>query len=313
MIQGSELATILQVKPQLINNLRTRYSLVDGEDTITQANKRRYYTPSGLRKILKNRGYSFDKKVVSVCNVKGGVGKSSIASSLALKASSLGFKTLLIDLDKQGNATDQIWPEGRESDFPCLYDVIKKSATFNSSIVRINDFLSLFPSNLKNQLLEIEITSKNINKGQFFKKFLDELDFDLVIYDTEPNLSQVNLMALASTDINISPVKMDKSSIDGLELVLDFIEDQKEEWPGMHVETKVLINAFDKRMTTEAIKKMSEIQSLGVDTFQTMVRTDQSFVKAQELGEVKKGTKAYEDITNLSVELLELDKIKNLQ
>jgi chromosome partitioning protein len=312
MIQGPELASILEVKPQLINSLRERYGLLDELDTVVLGNKRRYYTPSGMRKIFKNRDYNFENKSVCVAQCKGGTGKTSIAVAIANKSAKLGFKTLLIDLDKQGNATDQIWPEARETDFACIYDVLAKKSKFVDSIREINPTLHLFPSNLKNQLVDNEIINNKTNLGGFFTKALEGLDYDLIVFDTEPNLSHVNAMALIHSDLHIAPVRMDKSSIDGLELVLDFIDNLKADW-NVKTETKVLINAFDKRMTTEAIKKIGEIQSLGVATFETMIRTDQSFVKAQEAGDVKTGTKAYEDVTSLIIEVLDLAQVKNKQ
>ena len=306
MIQGAELANIFEVKSQQINNLRTRYELEDEIDTITLSKNRRFYTPHGVRKILKKRGYEFQRRNISICNVKGGVGKTTLAVNFAKKAANLGFKTLLIDCDKQGNATDQVWPKGKEQDFPCLYDIIKKKVTIEDTIVEIDDYLSLLPSNLKNQLLETEVTNTNLNKGTYFKRLLQDMDYDSVIFDTEPNLSQINLMALAYSDINIAPIRLDKNSIDGLELLLTFIETQSNEWPEMKVDTKVLINGFDKRMTTEAIKKIGEVQSLGISTFETAIRIDQSFVKAQDIGELRRKSKAYEDITMLATEVLEL-------
>ncbi len=306
MIQGSELANIFNVKPQQINNLRSRYDLVDDIDTMIAANGRRYYTPEGIRKILEKRNYQFRPRGISICNVKGGVGKTTIAVNLAKKTASLGFKTLLIDCDKQGNATDQICPSLREKDFSCLYDVVKKQATVENSIIKINDHLSLLPSNLKNQLLETEITYEKLNLGNYFKRLLEDQKFDLVIFDTEPNLSLVNLMALAYCELNIAPIRLDKNSIDGLDLLLSFIERQKSNWPEMEIETKVLINGFDKRMTTEALKKIGEVQGLGMNTFNTAIRIDQGFVKSQDSHEIKVNSKAYEDITMLATELLEL-------
>jgi chromosome partitioning protein len=313
MIQGSELANIFEVKPQQINNLRIRHDLIDGSDTITLSNNRRYYKASGIRKILESRNYDFSQKKICVCNVKGGVGKTTIAVNIAKKSSELGLKTLLIDCDKQGNATDQIWPECKQKDFSCLYDIIKKNSSLKSSIIKITDYLSVIPSNLKNQLLENEITNLNINKGNYFKRLLENEDFDLIVFDTEPNLSQVNLMALAYSDINIAPIRLDKNSIDGLDLLLNFIGQQSHEWPEMKIETKVLINGFDKRMTTEAIKKIGEVQSLGVTTFDTAIRIDQTFVKSQESGELRRSSKAYEDIGLFVTELLELSSKNQLQ
>lgn len=312
MLQGTELAQIFNVKPQSINNLRTRYDLIENEDTIIEGKARRIYTPAGIRKILTKRNYEFVRRNICVCNVKGGVGKTTISVHIAKKAAALGFKTLLIDCDKQGNATDQLWPDGRERDFKCLYDIVKKEVLLDDVIVKLNDYLSLLPSNLKNQLLENEITNTNINKGNYFKRLLANKEYDLVIFDTEPNLSQINLMALAYSDLNIAPVRLDKNSVDGLDLLLNFLEEQSSEWPEMRVQTKALINGYDGRMRTDSIHKISEISELEVQTFNNAIRIDQSFVKAQDGVDIKKGSKAYEDITNLVSEILELNSVTSI-
>lgn len=306
MIQATELGEILNVGPAAINNIRNRNNLIDGADTVAAKNGRRYYTPQGIKKILEHKGYDFSRKNISVCNVKGGVGKTTISVNLARKISTLGFKTLLVDIDKQGNATDQLWPEGAETQFPCLLDVIEGSVNLKDTIIPISDTLSLLPSNLKNQLLDGKIVEKGINQGTFFSRHMDSLDYDVVIFDTEPNLSKVNLMALAYSSLNIAPVRLDKNSIDGLDLLLGFIEVQSKEWPNMQLETKALINCFDQRMLKTSLEKIADLKQIGVDAFNTALRTDTSFVKAQDSQTIKKSTKAYEDITSLTIELLGL-------
>ena len=81
----------------------------------------------------------------------------------------------------------------------------------------------------------------------------------------------------------------------------------------MNLKTKAIINGFDKRMTTEAIKKIADVQTLGIETFEAVIRTDQSFVKAQDLGKIKKNSKAYEDISIFTTELLEINPQKRIQ
>ena len=169
MIQGTELGDILNITKNAVSNIKKRNELIDGTDTVAAGNGRRYYTPQGIRKILEHRGYNFKRKNISVCNVKGGVGKTTISVNLAKKISALGFKTLLVDIDKQGNATDQLHADGSSLDTPCLVDVITGDATIDDTIIKINETLDLIPSNLNNQLLDIEITRCSLNYGAFFK------------------------------------------------------------------------------------------------------------------------------------------------
>lgn len=312
MMQGPELAKIFNVKPQFINKLRVKLDFKDDIDSIVQKNNRRYYTPLALRKILRERGFKFNKRVITLANCKGGVGKSATATALASFISSLGIKTLLIDMDKQGNASSQLWPESSEMQFNCFYDVLKKSATFESCIVELNEYLHLFPSNLKNQLSELEINSQSLNIGSFLKKIVSNLDYEAIIIDTEPNLSKLNFMAFSASDLIISPLKMDKSSIDGLDLLISQVENQAEQFDEVNTEIKALFNDFDKRMTKNAVSKISDVNELGVDSFETVIRTDSEFSKAQTTGSLKKNSKAYEDIRSLAIEILELDKIQKI-
>jgi chromosome partitioning protein len=305
-VQTSELVSLFNTKPQNINNLRTRCDLVEGEDTV-KIGRSRVFTPGGVKKILRRKNFDFERKIVSVANLKGGVGKTTVAVHLARKAASLGFKTLLIDADKQANATSRFDIEEKVEHV--MYDVITKQCSFEDAIIPIDDYLHVIPSNLKNQKLESELTSKHINKVGYFRRSLDELDYDLVIIDTEPNLSQINFMAITSSDLNIAPIKLDQDSIDGLQLILDFIESAKEQWEGLDVNTVAVINNFDGRMTT-SLKKIAEIEEMGVPVFETICRTDNSYVKFQDGIELPTSSNAFKDITELTYEITGLNKMK---
>jgi chromosome partitioning protein len=308
IVQTSELVSLFNTKAQNINNFRNRYDLVEGEDTVKNG-RSRVFTGKGVKKILNNKSFNFERKIISISNLKGGVGKTTIATHIARKAASLGCKTLIIDADKQANATSKFTlPEFNH----VLYDVVKKQCSLEDAIIPINDFLHIIPSNLKNQMLENELTSKQINKVGYFQRNLKDTDYDLIIIDTEPNLSQINFMAITSSDLNIAPVKLDNDSLDGLELMLNFIEDAKKEWPNIHVKTAAVINNYDGRMTT-SLKKISELQEMGVQVFETICRTDNSYVKFQDGTELPKTSKAFEDITELTYEITGLNHLKQEQ
>lgn len=305
MIDTSELMSLFNAKSQNINNFRVRFDLVEGEDTI-KAGRNRAFTGKGIRKILERKSFSFKRKIISISNLKGGVGKTTLAVHIARKAASLGCKTLLIDADKQGNATSKFnLPEFKY----VLYDVVKKQCDLKDAIIIVDDFLHVIPSNLKNQMLENELTSKQINKVGFFKRNLVDTAYDLIVIDTEPNLSQINFMAITSSDLNIAPVKLDNDSLDGLDLMLNFIKDTKEEWPDIQVNTAAVINNYDGRMTT-SLKKIAELQEMGVRVFETICRTDNSYVKFQDGIDIPKNSKAFEDITELTYEIVGLNEFR---
>lgn len=311
MIIAAELASLLGVTPQYL--IKVQKNLVENEDFIVHKNRRRSFTPVGIRKIFSSRGYNFQKQVWTLGQLKGGVGKSAIACALASKCSSLGFKTLLVDLDKQSNSTEQFWNDIPEDNrFPCFIDVLNGTAKFEDCIVELDSHLDLFPSNIRNQLADIEIVNKSLNLGNYLKKIVDKLDYDIIIFDTEPNLSKLNLMAVAASSMVISPVKMDRNSVDGLDLLLQQIDLQREQWPELDVEIRALFNAFDKRVTKANVKRITTVHDMGINTFATIMRTDQEYVRFQDTGEIRKRTKAYEDVEQLTIEALNLSSIQKV-
>ena len=304
-INTAELMTLLNTNPQNINNIRKRFSLIDEIDTFKKG-KSRFFTGHGVRKILNKKKFSFKRKIISFSNLKGGVGKTTLATHVARKAASLGCKTLLIDADKQANATSKF--ELPKFNF-VLYDAIVKKCSLKDTILPINDFLHIIPSNLKNQLLENELSSKQINKTGYFRRNLNKSFYDLIIIDTEPNLSQINFMAITSSDLNIAPVRLDSDSLDGLDQMLSFIKDAEKEWPDIKVKTSAIINNYDGRMTT-SLRKILELQSMGIKIFETVCKTDNSYVKFQDGIELPKKSRAFEDISNLTYEITGLVALK---
>ena len=305
-VYNSELMDLFNAKAQNINNFRKRYDLIEDIDTIKNG-RNRIYTGKGVRKILEKKRFSFQRKIISISNLKGGVGKTTLAVHISRKAASLGCKTLLIDADKQGNATSKF--TSTKSTHNVLYDAIQKKCSLRDTILPISDFLHIIPSNLKNQMLENELSSKQINKVGYFQRNLSDTDYDLIVIDTEPNLSQINFMAITSSDLNLAPVKLDSDSLDGLELMLSFIEDAKKEWNDIQIKTMAIINNYDGRMTT-SLKKISELQEIGVQVLETICRTDNNYVKYQDGVDIPKTSKAYEDITSLTYEITGLNGLK---
>jgi chromosome partitioning protein len=295
-ISNADLTKIVAIQRQYMNEIRSE--LLDPEDTYSQA-KHRYYTPKGVRKVFIKRGFTYPSKtkIIALSNLKGGVGKTSIACALAQKCASLGFKTLLIDADKQANATSRFLKATPEY---TLFHVVTKQCTFKKAIVNISESFDILPSSLINQKLEAELLKPSINKTTFFRKNLEGLKYDIVIIDTEPNLSQINFMGIAGADLNLTPVRLDKDSIDGVRMIIDFIDEAKVNFPDIVVQTKALINFFDGRLTT-TLQKIGEICD-------GMISSDTSFMHYQDHSELPTNSKALKDISKLAFSVTGIDE-----
>tara|TARA_E500000178_G_scaffold335088_1_gene371628 strand:+ start:244 stop:666 length:423 start_codon:yes stop_codon:yes gene_type:complete len=131
----------------------------------------------------------------AVFNQKGGVGKSSIAVNLAAASAKAGLKTLLVDLDVQGNSTHYIVGEpskplsGVEEFFQNQLSLYSRESVTSLIHQSVYDNLSVMPSG--RGLLELENKLESRYKIYKLKECLDELmqDFDRIYLDTPPALN----------------------------------------------------------------------------------------------------------------------------
>jgi len=146
-----------------------------------------------------------------VFNQKGGVGKSSIAVNLAAASAKSGFKTLLIDLDVQGNSTHYIVGEQSER-LPGVEDFFQNQLSLYSrepmtSLIHQSAYpnLSVMPSG--RGLLELEHKLESRYKMYKLKEALAELmtDFDRIYLDTPPALNFFSRSAMIAADRWLCP------------------------------------------------------------------------------------------------------------
>jgi len=164
-------------------------------------------------------------KVLSICNQKGGVGKTTTAVNLCAFLSVSGKKVLLIDLDPQGNATSASGI-GREAVDVSIYDVLIDGQDIKKAIKETKtNKLSVIPANTDLAGAEIELVglmAREFKLKEALKSVKD--DYDYIIIDTPPSLSLLTLNALASTDEVIIPIQCEYLALEGLSQLLKTIE-----------------------------------------------------------------------------------------
>jgi len=162
---------------------------------------------------------------VAIANQKGGVGKTTTAIHLADGLARMGKKTLLVDLDAQGNASSIFSdPPPREESVHELF----RSRTPAQELARKtrNENLSLLPSVL--ELAEVETLLAGHVDG-FFRlqeglKYPDGQAPDFIIMDCPPNLGLLTLNAFIASDYCILPILASRFSLDGIRTMLDTLE-----------------------------------------------------------------------------------------
>lgn len=187
-------------------------------------------------------------KIIAVVNQKGGVGKTTTVVNLATIFAIMEKKTLLIDIDSQGNSSSGIGVNQNDRKinayhiFVNRYDV--EDVIMGTSIPN----LSAITANINLAGIELEL-AKYKNHEQILRDALNSIQnrFDYIIIDCPPSLNLLTLNALVSCNEVIIPMLCDFYSLEGLSHVLKTINlVQKRLNPDIKI-GGILFTMYDKR------------------------------------------------------------------
>ena len=191
------------------------------------------------------------KKVISVINQKGGVGKTTTVINLATALAELGKKILVIDLDPQGNATTGLGGSNNDND-KNIYKIItgqnKPNNCIQSSCVKN---LDLIGSNVNLSGLEVE-TANDPNRAFLLKEILGKNEdlffkYENIFIDCPPSLSLLTVMSLVVADELLVPLQTEFFALEGVSQLVKTIERIKINLnPNLQIRG-ILLTMFDKR------------------------------------------------------------------
>ncbi len=190
-----------------------------------------------------------------VFNQKGGVGKSSITCNLAAIAANDGLRTLVVDLDAQGNSSHYLLGDAFEDALPDVADYFKQVLNARMTKNDPTDFvhstafenLSVIPASPELAELESKLESKH--KIYKLRDLLNKLEdqFDWIFIDTAPALNFFTLSALISVDSCLIPFDCDAFARNSLYMLQDVIDEIREDHNDSLFVEGVIINQFQSR------------------------------------------------------------------
>ena len=174
--------------------------------------------------------------IIVVFNQKGGVGKSTISTNLAAQSAKLGHKTLLVDLDAQGNSTHYVGLNVSEQSLT-VADMFKqvvgifRTAKKPDAFVHATPYENLFVMPSSPALAEVERELESRYKIFKLKDSLKELkgEFDHIFIDTPPNFNFYSKAALIAGDGFCVPFDCDDFSAQAIEHLLENAMELKED------------------------------------------------------------------------------------
>ena len=163
-------------------------------------------------------------RVIVIANQKGGVGKTTTAVNLSACLAASGVKTLLIDLDPQGNATSGIGLDKAELEHT-LYDVLINDVPMANAIYETQvENLHIVPSNKHLAGAEVELVGLPRRERRLRETIQPIRDrYDYIIVDSPPSLSLLTVNGLAASDSVLIPLQCEYYALEGLSELLQTV------------------------------------------------------------------------------------------
>jgi len=185
-------------------------------------------------------------RVITICNAKGGVGKTTTATNLSAYAAAMGRYVLLVDMDPQANATTGVGVAAKD---PSIYHsfvndqnplhLIKKTSIFGFDILPASQSLAG---------ATVELVTMDEREYRL-KKILNQIrtNYDYILIDCPPSLGLLTVNALVASEHVIIPVQCEYFALEGLGQLLNTINLVRQ---GLNPDLQVLgvlLTMYDKR------------------------------------------------------------------
>jgi len=224
-------------------------------------------------------------KTITICNQKGGTGKTTTAINLSVALALANKSILLIDLDPQANTTSGLGINKHNIKISTYHALLEEAEIKDILQATAINKLMLAPSNLDLTGAEVELVGA-LGREHRLKRALSKIrdDFDFVIIDSPPSLGLLTINGLCAADSVLIPVQCEYYALEGLTQLLNTIRLVKDNLnAGLEVEGVLLTMAdFRTNLTKEVIQ---EVRQNFAKVYQTVIPRNIRLTEAPSFGQ----------------------------
>lgn len=256
-------------------------------------------------------------RIISICNQKGGIGKTTSSTNLTFFLAAFGKRVLLVDMDPQANATSGVGLNPRKIDKSIYHSLIGKVSV--DSIIKKTSVLSvdILPANSALAGASIEMVDMR-NREYKLKEVLEPIrkKYDFIVIDSPPSLGLLTLNALTASQKTIIPVQCEYYALEGLADLLRTIQLVNTNLKAKIGVMGALLTMYDRKSRLHrAVAKEIRRKFPGY-VFEAVIPRNISLAEAPSFGKTilqydpySHGAKAYRQ---LAEEILKMEGLRNI-
>jgi chromosome partitioning protein len=249
--------------------------------------------------------------VIAIANQKGGVGKTTTAINLGASLAVAEKRTLVLDIDPQGNATSGLGVESPASR-PTIYDVLIGQNELAEAIVEQVHFpyLDVVPSTRDLVGAEIELVSA-FSRETILRKALEPIRgrYEYVLVDCPPSLGLLTVNTLTAADSVLIPIQCEFYALEGLSQLLNTVRlVQRGLNPSLDIEG-VLLTMYDKRLNLSRQVSDEAREYFGPKVYRSAIPRNVRLAEAPSFGQpivlydvLSAGAQAYLELAHEVIE-----------
>ena len=225
--------------------------------------------------------------IVSMCNQKGGVGKTTTTINLGAALAELGRTVLLVDFDPQGSLSVGLGVNPHQLE-TSIYNLLLSRDVTPLEVIRPTtvERLDILPSNIDLSAAEVQLVSE-VAREQTLTRVLSKLRdrYDFILIDCAPSLGLLTINALTASDYVVMPLETEFFALRGIALLTDTIHKVQDRLnPDLKV-LGILGTMYDGRTlhSREVLERV--VQAFGDEVFHTVIRRTVKFPETTVAGE----------------------------
>jgi chromosome partitioning protein len=226
-------------------------------------------------------------RVISMCNQKGGVGKTTTTINLGASLAEFGRKVLLVDFDPQGSLSVGLGLNPHQMDLTIYNLLMQRDVTLDDVVVPSGvPGMDLLPSNIDLSAAEVQLVHEVAREQTLQRVLAPAIEkYDVILIDCQPSLGLLTVNALTASDGVIVPLECEYFALRGVALLKTTIDKVQERLNPKLAVDGVLGTMFDGRTLHSREVMQRLVEAWGDQVFHTVIRRTIKFSDSTVAGE----------------------------